>query len=83
MDVTSRRISLTAWGRLYGFDKAATSRLHRDGNLPPELQVETLPTGRHYVIVPPDNDGRCVVYVRVSSADQKDELDRQVGRAVE
>ena len=71
MDVVSRRISLTSWGRLYGFDKATTSRLHRDGKLPPELQVETLPTGRHYVIVPPDNDGRCVVYARVSSADQK------------
>ena len=83
MDVVSRRISLTAWGRLYGFDKATTSRLHRDGKLPPELQVETLPTGRHYVIVPPDNDGRCVVYARVSSADQKDDLDRQVGRVVE
>ena len=83
MDVISRRISLTAWGRLYGFDKATTSRLHRDGKLPPELQVETLPTGRHYVIVPPDNDGRCVVYARVSSADQKQDLDRQVGRVVE
>ena len=83
IDVNSRRISLTAWGRLYGFDKATTSRLHRDGKLPPELQVETLPTGRHYVIVPPDNDGRCVVYARVSSADQKQDLDRQVGRVVE
>ena len=83
MDVISRRISLTAWGRLYGFDKATTSRLHRDGKLPPDLQVETLPTGRHYVIVPPDNDGRCVVYARVSSADQRDDLDRQVGRVVE
>ena len=83
MDVVSRRISLTAWGRLYGFDKATTSRLHRDGKLPPELQVETLPTGRHYVIVPPENDGRCVVYARVSSADQRDDLDRQVGRVVE
>ena len=83
MDVVRRRISLTAWGRLYGFDKATTSRLHRDGKLPPELQVETLPTGRHYVIVPPDNDGRCVVYARVSSADQRDDLDRQVGRVVE
>ena len=83
MDVISRRISLTAWGRLYGFDKATTSRLHLAGKLPPELQVETLPTGRHYVIVPPDNDGRCVVYARVSSADQRDDLDRQVGRVVE
>ena len=83
MDVTSRRISLTEWGRLYGFDKRTTSRLHLAGKLPPELQIEQLPTGRYYVIVPPDNDGRHVVYARVSSADQKDDLDRQVGRVVE
>ena len=62
MDVVSRRISLTAWGRLYGFDKATTSRLHHTGKLPPELQIEQLPNGRYYVVVPPDNDGRCVVY---------------------
>ena len=83
MDVTSRRISLTEWGRLYGFDRRTTSRLHLAGKLPPELQIEQLPTGRYYVIVPPDNDGRHVVYARVSSADQKDDLDRQVGRVVE
>ena len=83
MDVISKRISLTAWGRLYGFDKATTARLHKQGRLPPELQVETLPTGRHFVIVPTDNEGRCVVYARVSSADQKDDLDRQVGRVAE
>ena len=83
MDVVSRRISLTAWGRLYGFDKATTSRMHHAGKLPPELQVEWLPNGRYYVVVPSENDGRCVVYARVSSADLKEDLDRQVGRVVE
>ena len=82
MDVVSRRITLTAWGRLYGFDKATTSRLHHTGRLPPELQIEQLPSGRYYVVVPPDNDGRCVVYARVSSGDQLEDLDRQVGRVV-
>ena len=82
MDVVSRRISLTAWGRLYGFDKATTSRMHHAGKLPPELQVERLPNGRYYVVVPSGNDGRCVVYARVSSADQKEDLDWQVGRVV-
>ena len=47
MDVTSKRISLTAWGRLYGFNKATTSRLHRQGKLPPGLQIEQLPNGRY------------------------------------
>ncbi len=83
MDVVSRRISLTAWGRLHGFDKATTSRLHHTGKLPPELQIEQLPNGRYYVVVPPENDGRCVVYARVSSGDQREDLDRQVGRVVE
>ena len=57
--------------------------MHHAGKLPPELQVEQLPSGRYYVVVPPANDGRCVVYARVSSGDQKDDLDRQVGRVVE
>ena len=82
MDVVSRRITLTAWGRLYGFDKATTSRLHLTGRLPPELQIEQLPSGRYYVVVPPDNDARCVIYARVSSGDQREDLDRQVGRVV-
>ena len=83
MDVVSRRIILTVWGRLYGFDKATTARMHHAGNLPPELLVEQLPNGRYYGVVPPANDGRCVVYARVSSADQRDDLNRQVGRVVE
>ena len=39
--------------------------------------------GRYYVVVLPEQDGRCVVYARVSSGDQKEDLDRQVGRVVE
>ena len=82
MDVTSCRITLTAWGRLYGFNKSVTSRMHREGKLPPELQVEQLPNGRYYVIVPPESELRCVIYARVSSSDQRDDLDRQAGRLV-
>ena len=83
MDVISKRISLTAWGRLYGFNKATTSRLHRQGKLPPELEIEQLSNGRYYVIVPPEGGARCVLYARVSSADQRGGLDRpgrQAGR---
>ena len=57
--------------------------MHHAGKLPPELQVEQLPNGRYYVVVPPESDGRLVVYARVSSTDQKEDLDRQVGRVVE
>ena len=35
------------------------------------------------VVAPPDNDASCVVYARVSTGDQKGDLDRQVGRVVE
>ena len=41
------------------------------------------PNGRYYVVVPPGNDARCVVYARVSSGDQREDLGRQVGRVVE
>ena len=81
MDVISRRISLTAWGRLYGFDKATTSRLHLTGKL--AGTSASSPNGRYYVVVPPANEGRCVVYARVWSADLKEDLDRQVGWVVE
>ena len=83
MDVVSKRISLTAWGRLYGFNKATTSRLRRTGKLPPELNIEELPNGRFYVIIPPERPPGCVLYARVSSADQRDDLDRQAGRLAE
>ena len=45
--------------------------------------MERLPNGRYYVVVPPANEGRCVVYARVWSANLKEDLDRQVGRVVE
>ena len=45
--------------------------------------MEQLPNGRYYVVVPPNQEGRCVVYARVSSSDQREDLDRQVGRIVE
>ena len=80
MDVTSKRISLTARGRLYGFNKATTSRLHRQGKLPPELEIQRLPNGRYYVAVPPGSGSRCVLYARISSADQRYDLDRQASR---
>ena len=83
MDVISKRISLTARGRLYGFGKAPTSRLHRIGKPPPELRIEQFLNGRYYVVPPPRNDARCVIYARVSSGDQREDLDRQAGRVVD
>ena len=51
--------------------------------MPPGLQIEQLPNGRYYVIVPPEGGARCVLYARVSSADQRGGLDRQADRLAE
>ena len=51
--------------------------------MPLDLVIETLPTGRHFVVVPADSPEGCVLYARVSSADQREDLDRQVGRLSE
>ena len=81
MDVISKRISLTAWGRLYGFNKATTSRLHRQGKLPPRPSDRATP--QRPVLRHRSSRGRCVLYARVSSADQHGGLDRQAGRLAE
>ena len=62
------------------FDKSATSRLHLTSKLAPEFQVEQLPNRRYYLVVPPGNEGRCVVYARASSDARKADRDRRVGR---
>ena len=80
MDVVSRRIGLTAWGRLYGFDKATTARRHHAGWLPPALPLERLPNGRCHGVVPPAQEGRGVVYERVASVDRKADPGQPVGR---
>jgi putative resolvase len=53
----------------------------KNGQMPvPVIQTAT---GRWLVITPEaDNAGRVVAYCRVSSADQKDDLERQTGRVV-
>ena len=45
MAVASRQISLAAWGRLSGFDKAMTSPLHLTGRMPPGPGSSILPAG--------------------------------------
>ncbi|WP_397545030.1 recombinase family protein [Saccharopolyspora pogona] len=47
------------------------------------MPARQLPTGTILVDPPKIRDGRTVAYYRVSSADQKDDLTRQVGCVVE
>ncbi|SDM22032.1 putative resolvase, partial [Nonomuraea maritima] len=53
----------------------------RDGKMP--VPVTKTATGRYLVLEQPsERDGRTVAYCRVSSADQKADLERQAGRVV-
>ena len=44
------------------------------------VPVVRTPSGRWLVTVPEPGEGRVVAYCRVSSADQRDDLERQAGR---
>ena len=52
----------------------------RDGKMP--VPVVQTPSGRWLVTAPELGEGRAVAYCRVSSADQRDDLERQAGRVV-
>jgi putative resolvase len=53
----------------------------KEGRMP--VPVIKTDTGRYLVLETPANeDGRTVAYCRVSSADQRDDLERQAGRVV-
>jgi predicted site-specific integrase-resolvase len=76
-------MNLKQWAAAQGVSYDTALRWHRAGKLP----VPTYQVGRLIVIgepVRPDApSGRTVVYARVSSADQRPDLDRQVARVTE
>ncbi|MEM3208196.1 MAG: IS607 family transposase [Halobacteria archaeon] len=73
-------MKLADWAREQGIQYKTAWRWFKDGNLPvPAIQT---PTGA--ILVQKSSEGReVVIYGRVSSADQKPDLDRQVARLVE
>jgi predicted site-specific integrase-resolvase len=69
-------------GKAAGISYKSAWRMWKRGQLP--LPVEQLPTGT--VIVPPSSsvtEGGAVLYARVSSAEHKADLDRQIARLSE
>ncbi|MCL6577570.1 MAG: IS607 family transposase, partial [Kyrpidia sp.] len=72
-------MKLSDWARQQGISYMTAWRWWKDGKLPvPARQTES---GTILVDVPPSRkDGRTVVYARVSSHDQRSDLDRQVSR---
>ena len=78
--VIGRRIRLTDWGRQYGLDPQSVWRMLNEGRLPAHLQVERV--GRLWYVVLPDEEPvlLTVGYARVSSHEQKEQLEPQANR---
>ncbi|MFC7759859.1 IS607 family transposase [Catellatospora bangladeshensis] len=74
-------MKLSEWARSQGVSCQTAWRWVRDGQMP--VPVRQAPSGTWIVEGPAAAAGRVVVYCRVSSADQRGDLDRQVVRAVE
>jgi putative resolvase len=71
-------MKLAEWAREYGVHPQTAYRWFREGKMP--VPARRLPTGTIVVEPPAAPAGQAVVYARVSSADQKPDLDRQVAR---
>lgn len=69
-------MKLSEWAKLKGISRLTAYRMYRAGKLP--VPAEQLPTGT--IVVLPLKDTGCVLYARVSSQDQKTDLDRQLAR---
>jgi putative resolvase len=78
-------VKLSEWARQQGVSYQTAWRWVRDGKMP--VPVTQAPSGTWLVAEPtPDASavsGRVVAYCRVSSADQKADLDRQASRVVD
>ena len=75
-------MKLSAWAKQQGIDYKTAYRWFRAGILP--VPSQQLPTGTILVNVAiADGPGKTVLYARVSSSDQKSDLDRQLARLVQ
>ena len=75
-------MKLSAWAKLKGLSYKAAWKMWKAGKLP--VPAEQLPTGT-IIVHPPVAalEGGVALYARVSSSDQKADLDRQVARLAE
>jgi putative resolvase len=72
-------VKLAEWARRNGVHPQTAYRWFREGTMP--VPARRLPSGTIMVEVTDDaRQGQVVVYARVSSADQRADLDRQVAR---
>jgi putative resolvase len=75
-------MKLSVWAKTNGLAYQTAWRMWRDGKLP--VPAEQLPTGT-VIVHPPQARAieSVAIYARVSNADQKAELERQLGRLAE
>jgi len=71
-------MKLSDWARKQGIDYKTAYRLYRSGKFP--RPTEQLPTGTILVHEIPTMTNNAALYGRVSSADQKSDLERQMQR---
>jgi putative resolvase len=72
-------MKLAEWARRNGVHPQTAYRWFREGTMP--VPARRLPSGTIMVdVVSDDTQGQVVVYARVSSVDQRADLDRQVAR---
>lgn len=74
-------MKLSVWAKQQGLTYKTAWRLWRDGQLP--IPAEQLATGTVIVHPTTESVGGAALYARVSSADQRADLDRQMARLTE
>jgi putative resolvase len=74
-------VKLKEWAREQGVSYRTALNWFHAGALP--VPARQLPTGTILVEPPARSVGRTVAYCRVSSADQRDDLERQAGRVAQ
>jgi putative resolvase len=74
-------VKLKEWAHGQGISYRTALNWFHAGTLP--VPARQLPTGTILVESPVSQPGRAVAYCRVSSADQRDDLERQAGRVAE
>jgi predicted site-specific integrase-resolvase len=73
-------MKLVQWARQEGLSRATAYRLFHSGKLP--IPAEQLATDTILVHPPVKSEAQYIVYARVSSADQKNNLDQQIARVM-
>ena len=74
-------MKLSVWAKSQGISYKTAWRMWKDGRLP--VPAEQMATGTVIVHAESDKMGGAALYARVSSADQKNDLDRQLARLTE